>query len=104
MSRRNDRAGHELAVRAIRKDIDEMHGELFRIVMNHDEIAEMPNQFAFVGFNLHLGRLLFGHVSSVDSMGLRRANSVRFIVAQGSICLGDYGTIYLQNLRRSTLV
>ena len=53
---------------AIGKHVDEVHGELFRIVMNHNQIAEAADQFLLIGFDLHLRRLLLSHFPSV---GLR---------------------------------
>ena len=46
------------ALRAVGKNVDEVERELFEIVVNHHQIAVHALQFFFVGFDLHLTRLL----------------------------------------------
>jgi hypothetical protein len=66
MARADNRARHEFPVRPIGKNVDEVHRKFFRIVVNHYQIAEVPDEVFFVGFDLHLRGLLVRHFSSMS--------------------------------------
>jgi hypothetical protein len=90
MSRGDDRAGHELPVRPVGKDVDEVHRKLFRIVVDHNQIAEVAEDLVLIGFDLHLRRLLFRHFSSVGlqfklSQVFRHA-LVKCVPGAGRVC------------------
>src|SRR5712664_2205653 len=66
MPRADDHTVQQFSLGAVRKNIDKVHGELFQIVVNHHQVAVLPLQFLFVGFDLHLalhGLLLIHFVS-----------------------------------------
>src|SRR5207248_625625 len=48
----NDDAAQELSLRPIRKNVDEVQGELFHVVMNHHQVAVEALQLFFVGLDL----------------------------------------------------
>src|SRR6266571_8335432 len=54
MSRADDHAVQELALRSVRKNIDKIQRKLFQIVVNHHQVAVLPLQFLFVRLDLHL--------------------------------------------------
>src|SRR6266446_5123220 len=62
--RADNRAAEQLALRAIGKNVNDIQGELFQIVVNHHQVAVLPLQFLFVGLDLHLAlhRLLLIHL------------------------------------------
>src|SRR6266436_7693658 len=42
VSRADDHAVQQFPLRAVRKNVDEIHGELFQIVVNHHQVAVLP--------------------------------------------------------------
>jgi len=57
MARTDDHAAQEFALRAVRKNINEVQRELLDVVMNHHQVTVESLQLFFVGFNLHLAGL-----------------------------------------------
>lgn len=64
----DDHATEQFALGGVRKDVDEIQGELLRVMLNHHEIAVHALQFLLVGLDLNLARrrrllwsLLFVH-------------------------------------------
>src|SRR5205807_6916930 len=54
VSRTEDHTVQQFSLRAVGKNIDKVHGELFEIVVNHHQVAVLPLQFLLVSFDLHL--------------------------------------------------
>src|SRR6185312_15711167 len=60
----DDCARYQLAMGSVGIYVNEMQCEFFGIVMNHYQVAVLPDELFFVGFDLHLRTLLFSHISS----------------------------------------
>ena len=56
VARADDHAAQQLALRAIGEDVNKIQCELFRVVMNHHQIAVHSLQLFFVRLDLHLSR------------------------------------------------
>src|SRR5690242_4231572 len=54
MPRTDDRAAQQLALVAVRKNVNEIQREFFQVVVNHHQIAVLPLQLLFVRLDLHL--------------------------------------------------
>src|SRR6266851_4836446 len=54
VSRADDHAVQQFPLRAVWKNVDKIHRELFQIVVNHHQVAVLPLQFLLVRFDLHL--------------------------------------------------
>jgi hypothetical protein len=67
VSRANNHAAQQLALSAVRENIDKIQSELFQIVVNHHQVAVLPLQFLLICLDLHLPRrgLLLVHLVSL---------------------------------------
>jgi len=79
VARADDRAGQQLALRAVGKNVDKIQRELFQIVMNHHQVAVLPLQFLFVRFDLYLALrwLLLVHLVPLPESRIELTTSTR---------------------------
>jgi hypothetical protein len=73
-----DHAGDQLALRDIRKHVDEMHREFLGRVVKHHQVGKLPDQFLFIrlDLNLHLLATRLRHGTLVDGDRARLAQEI----------------------------
>jgi hypothetical protein len=64
--RGDDRARYQFPLGSVGENVNEVHRKLFRIVVDHHQVAEVANDVLLINFDLYLRRLLFRHFSSVS--------------------------------------
>jgi len=79
----DNHAGKKLALRHVGEQIDELQRELFRIVMEHHQVAELPDHFLLIGLDLYL-YLLAPACAITASVFLRDTTIFFHVTADGS--------------------